>query len=195
MLFIARNASSLKWSSSSEGQEHPVFVSAMDDWIPSANSCPGWSDLHDLSLSTKLQSTVGNSGYVMGFPVILVDENGKHIPGEASFRDITAHLDRHSKAVMQDFYRRPEFCAARHKASLPNSLNGYKFIPAFDASDECQNSRISEQNPLTFYKADLTACQGCHMKRAPMPFRSRVRSMACSFRIVGRQAHRCALLL
>lgn len=40
--------------------------------------------------------------------------------------EILAHLDRHSAAVMRDFYRTSEFCAACHKAALPKELNGYK---------------------------------------------------------------------
>jgi len=115
----------------------------------------------------KLQSTAGNGGFVMGVPAVLVDENGRRIPGEASYADIMAHLDRHSKAVMQDIYHKPEFCAACHKANLPNPLNGYKFIPAFSAYDDWQNSKFSQRNPLTFYQADFTTCQGCHMKRSP----------------------------
>jgi tetratricopeptide (TPR) repeat protein len=115
----------------------------------------------------KLQSTAGNGGFVMGVPAVMVDENGKGIPGEASYADILAHLDRHSKAVMQGFYRTPEFCAACHKANLPKSLNDYKFITAFTTYDEWQNSKFSQRNPLTFYQAGFTPCQGCHMRRAP----------------------------
>jgi tetratricopeptide (TPR) repeat protein len=115
----------------------------------------------------KLQSTAGNGGYVMGVPAVMVDENGKRIPGEASYADILAHPDRHSKAVMQSFYHTPEFCAACHKANLPQPLNDYKFITAFTTYDEWQNSKFSQRNPLTFYTADFTSCQGCHMRRAP----------------------------
>ncbi|WP_433969074.1 multiheme c-type cytochrome [Tunturiibacter gelidiferens] len=114
----------------------------------------------------KLQSTLGNGGYVMGVPAVLVDEKGVRIPGMVPDSEILAHLDRHSKAVMQTFYRTPEFCSACHKANLPNPLNDYKWIRAFTAYDEWQNSKFSQRNPLTFYQADFTTCQGCHMKRA-----------------------------
>lgn len=114
----------------------------------------------------KLQSTLGNGGYVMGVPSVLVDEKGNRIPGMQPDSEILAHLDRHSKAVMQDFYRTPEFCSACHKANLPKTLNEYKEIRAFTTYDEWQNSKFSQRNPLTFYKGDFTPCQGCHMKRA-----------------------------
>src|ERR1700678_3091177 len=68
---------------------------------------------------------------------------------------------------MQSFYRTPEFCAACHKANLPNPLNDYKFLRAFTAFDEWQNSKFSKRNPLTFYSADFTTCQKCHMMRVP----------------------------
>ena len=114
----------------------------------------------------RLQSTAGNGGYVMGVPAVMVDENGNRIPGKVPYEEIMAHPERHSKAVMQSFYRTPEFCAACHKANLPNPLNDYKFIRAFTVYDEWQNSKFSKRNPLTFYTADFNTCQGCHMKRA-----------------------------
>ena len=117
----------------------------------------------------KLQSTNGNGGYVMGVPAVLVDDKGTRLPGLVPDSEILAHLDRHSKAVMQPIYRTPEFCSACHKANLPNPLNDYKFIRAFTAYDEWQNSKFSQRNPLTFYQADFTSCQGCHMKRATAP--------------------------
>jgi Tfp pilus assembly protein PilF len=111
-------------------------------------------------------SKLGNGSYLMGVPAVLVDEKGNRIPGIVPDAEILAHLDRHSKAVMQGFYHTPEFCSACHKAYFPPQLNDYKWIRAFTAYDEWQNSKFSQQTPLTFYSADYTTCQGCHMKRA-----------------------------
>jgi len=111
---------------------------------------------------------LGNGGFTMAVPAVMVDEQGNRIPGKVSDAEIFAHPERHSKAVMQDIYKSPEFCAACHKANLPPMLNGYKWIRAFTAYDEWQNSKFSQRNPLTFYSADFTTCQGCHMKRAPI---------------------------
>jgi tetratricopeptide (TPR) repeat protein len=116
----------------------------------------------------RLQETAGNGGFVLAIPAVMVDENGKRIPGEVPNDEILKNPGRHAKAVMQDFYRTPEFCAACHKANLPNPLNDYKFLRAFTAYDEWQNSKFSKRNPLTFYSGDFTTCQGCHMKRAPL---------------------------
>jgi tetratricopeptide (TPR) repeat protein len=115
----------------------------------------------------KLKSTSGNGGFVMGIPSVMVDEQGNRIPGEVPYEQILKHPHRHSMAVMQSFYRTPEFCASCHKANLPDTLNDYKFIRAFTTYDEWQLSKFSQRNPLTFYTADFTTCQGCHMKRAP----------------------------
>jgi len=114
----------------------------------------------------QIDSKLGNGGYVMGVPSVMVDEQGNRIPGVVPDAEILAHLDRHSKAVMQEIYHKPEFCAACHKANLPPGLNDYKWIRAFTAYDEWQNSKFSKRNPLTFYTTDFTTCQGCHMKRA-----------------------------
>lgn len=115
----------------------------------------------------KLDSTSGNGGLEIGVPAVIVDEKGERIPGEVPFDMILRHPERHSQAVMHDFMRTPEFCAACHKANLPAELNDYKFIRAFTTYDEWQQSKFSNRNPLTFYTADFTSCQGCHMKRSP----------------------------
>jgi tetratricopeptide (TPR) repeat protein len=113
----------------------------------------------------KVQPTLGNGSYVMAVPSVMLDEKGNRIPGEVPDSEIRAHPDRHSKAVMQGFYRTAEFCSACHKANLPNQLNDYKWIRAFTAYDEWQNSKFSKRNPLTFYSADIQTCQNCHMQR------------------------------
>lgn len=115
----------------------------------------------------RVQSTLGNGGFVMSEPSVMVDENGNRIPGEVPFGDILEHPERHSKAVMRDLLHQPEFCSACHKANLPPLLNEYKWIRAFSAYDEWQNSKFSQRNPLTFYTADFTTCQNCHMPRNP----------------------------
>jgi Flp pilus assembly protein TadD len=114
------------------------------------------------------QTKLGNGSFVMGVPAVMVDERGNRMPGMVPDSEILAHLDRHSKAVMQDFYRTPVFCSACHKANLPPQLNDYKWIRAFTTYDEWQNSKFSQQNPLTFYSADFKSCQDCHMKRMPI---------------------------
>jgi tetratricopeptide (TPR) repeat protein len=116
----------------------------------------------------SLDSTNGNASVKMGVPAVMVDESGERIPGMVPFDMILKHPERHSQAVMHDFLHKPEFCAACHKANLPGPLNDYKFIRAFTAYDEWQQSKFSQRNPLTFYTADFTTCQGCHMKRNPI---------------------------
>lgn len=113
----------------------------------------------------SLQPTLGNGSFVMDVPAVMVDENGKRIPGEVPDEQIMQHPERHAQAVMKDFYRSPEFCASCHKANLPNQLNGYKWIRAFTTYDEWENSKFSTRNPLTFYKGGLFTCQSCHMMR------------------------------
>jgi Tfp pilus assembly protein PilF len=115
----------------------------------------------------SVQTKLGNGSFVLAAPAVMVDEAGKRIPGIVPDAEILAHLDRHSKAVMQDFYRSAVFCSACHKANLPPNLNGYKWIRAFTTYDEWQNSKFSQENPLTFYSADFKSCQDCHMKRVP----------------------------
>ncbi len=116
----------------------------------------------------KIQNSSGTGSYVMGTPTVMLDEAGKPIVGKVSYDEILAHPDRHSKAVMKDFYRTPEFCGACHKAAVPKLLNDYKWLRAFSVYDEWQNSSWAKQSPLPFYsKPEVSTCQTCHMKAAP----------------------------
>jgi tetratricopeptide (TPR) repeat protein len=106
----------------------------------------------------------GTGSYVMAQPTALLDENGNPIYGEVPDKEILAHLDRHSKAVMKDFYRTSDFCGACHKAALPRSLNAYKWQRAIFLSDEWQQSSFGKESPLPFYvKPTVSTCQTCHM--------------------------------
>jgi tetratricopeptide (TPR) repeat protein len=106
----------------------------------------------------------GTGSYVIGVPAVLVDADGKPIYGPVADKDILAHLDRHSQAVMKDFYRTSEFCATCHKAALPRELNHYKWQRAFAVYDEWQQASFSKQSPLPFYLKDkVSKCQDCHM--------------------------------
>ena len=116
--------------------------------------------------SIQKVDTRGTGSYVMGVPAVLVDEDGKPITRKVSDGEILAHLDRHSKAVMKDFYRTSEFCSSCHKAALPRALNDYKWQRAIFLYDEWQNSSFAKQSPLPFYVKDsVSTCQTCHMQR------------------------------
>ena len=110
--------------------------------------------------------TRGTGSYVMGVPAVMVDENGAPISRPVTDGEILTHLDRHSKAVMKDFYRTSEYCSACHKAALPKTLNDYKWQRAISLYDEWQNSSFAKQSPLPFYVKDsVSTCQTCHMQR------------------------------
>ncbi len=116
--------------------------------------------------------TRGTGSYVMGTPAVLVDEDGNPITRKVSDGEILAHLDRHSKAVMKDFYRSSEFCSTCHKAALPKTLNDYKWQRAISLYDEWQNSSFAKQSPLPFYVKDkVSTCQTCHMGREALTTR------------------------
>ncbi|HTD96881.1 MAG TPA: tetratricopeptide repeat protein [Edaphobacter sp.] len=116
--------------------------------------------------SIQKVDTRGTGSYVMAQPAVIVDEQGKPIYGEVSDKEILTHLDRHSKAVMKDFYRTSEYCSACHKADLPRQLNDYKWQRAIFLYDEWQLSSFAKESPLPFYVKDqVSTCQTCHMPR------------------------------
>jgi Flp pilus assembly protein TadD len=116
--------------------------------------------------SIQKVDTRGTGSYVIGVPAVLVDENGKPITRPVSDAEILAHLDRHSKAVMKDFYGTSQFCSACHEAALPKMLNDYKWQRAISLYEEWQSSSFAKQSPLPFYVKDsVSTCQTCHMPR------------------------------
>ena len=151
-----------------EGCHNPIA-------LLSANLTPAAPKIHSFDAdgvtcsvchSIQKVSTQGTGSYVMGVPAVLVDEAGQPITRPVSDAEVLAHLDRHSKAVMKDFYRTSEFCASCHKAALPRTLNDYKWLRAFSVYDEWQNSSFAKQSPLPFYTKDsVSTCQTCHMGR------------------------------
>jgi Flp pilus assembly protein TadD len=119
--------------------------------------------------SIQKVDTRGTGSYVLAQPAVLVDENDKPIYGDVSDKEILTHLERHSKAVMKDFYRTSEYCSACHKAALPKQLNDYKWQRAIFLYDEWQQSSFAKQSPLPFYTKDsVSTCQTCHMTREPL---------------------------
>jgi Tfp pilus assembly protein PilF len=114
--------------------------------------------------SIQKVDTRGTGSYVIAQSTALLDADGKPIYGEVPDKDILAHLDRHAKAVMKDFYNTSEFCAACHKAVLPKMLNDYKWQRAIFLYDEWQQASFAKQSPLPFYvKPAVSTCQTCHM--------------------------------
>jgi tetratricopeptide (TPR) repeat protein len=120
------------------------------------------------SVCHSIQSTdaTGTGSYVMGTPAVMVDEKGAPVTGPVSDAEILAHLDRHSKAVMRPLLQTAEFCAACHKAAIPQSLDDYKWLRAISLYDEWQGASFTKQSPLPFYRKDSAfTCQTCHMPR------------------------------
>ena len=151
-----------------EGCHDPIAVVSGQLTPGKPTSHPYDADGITCSVCHSIQkvTTRGTGSYVMGVPAVLVDENGAPITRPVSDAEILAHLDRHSKAVMKDFYRTPEFCASCHKAALPRNLNDYKWLRAFSVYDEWQASSYAKQSPLPFYVKDsVSTCQTCHMQR------------------------------
>ncbi len=168
---LLRTEKGVEFTRHCEGCHNPIA-------LLSANLTPGAPKTHSFDAdgvtcsvchSIQKVSTQGTGSYVMGVPAVLVDEAGQPVTRPVSDAEILAHLDRHSKAVMKDFYRTSEFCASCHKAALPRTLNDYKWLRAFSVYDEWQNSSFAKQSPLPFYTKDaVSTCQTCHMGREPL---------------------------
>jgi len=112
----------------------------------------------------RITSLEGIGSYEIRPPAVLVDANGKPVSGAVSDQKILADIDGHRRAMMKDFYRTPEFCAACHKSALPRQIENYKWRRAFSTYDEWQMSSHSNESPLPFYRKPRNTCQSCHMQ-------------------------------
>jgi Flp pilus assembly protein TadD len=151
-----------------EGCHNPIALTsgAMTEHSPVNRNFDADGITCSVCHSIQQVNTRGTGSYVLAQPAVMVDETGKPIYVEVSDKEILAHLDRHSKAVMKDFYHTSEFCSACHKAALPKILNDYKWQRAIFLYDEWQLSSFAKQSPLPFYVKDqVSTCQTCHMKR------------------------------
>ena len=151
-----------------EGCHNPIALTsgAMTKGSPVDRSFDADGITCSVCHSIQKVDTRGTGSYVLGQPAVLVDENGNPVYGEVPDKEILAHLDRHSKAVMKDFYHSSEFCSACHKAALPRILNDYKWQRAIFLYDEWQLASFTKQSPLPFYVKDqVSTCQTCHMKQ------------------------------
>ncbi|ADW69521.1 Tetratricopeptide TPR_1 repeat-containing protein [Granulicella tundricola MP5ACTX9] len=134
----------------------------------------------------QVTSTKGIGSYVLGRPAVMVDAAGKPVSGMPSDVEILTHLDRHKAAVMQPLYKTSEFCAACHKAAIPQMVNDYKWLRTFSTYDEWQQSSWSKETPLSFYKKpEAVGCQGCHMVREASSDVAAKAGMTASHRWVG----------
>jgi Tfp pilus assembly protein PilF len=161
----------VEFSRHCEGCHDPISVVAGALPVGSPKKRPYDQDGVTCQVCHSIQKvdTRGTGSYVMGTPAVLVDEDGQPITRPVSDAEILSHLDRHSKAVMKDFYRTSEYCSVCHKAALPRELNGYKWQRAIFLYDEWQNSSFAKQSPLPFYVKDsVSTCQTCHMQREPL---------------------------
>lgn len=133
----------------------------------------------------KIQNTSGTGSYVMGYPAVMVNEDGTPRT-KVDYDDILANPELHKRAVMKPFYRTPEFCGTCHKAAVPKILNDYKWQRAFSVYDEWQQSSWARQSPLPFYKKDtVSTCQTCHMKPVQVADFASPTHQAASHRWVG----------
>ncbi len=163
------NTKGIEYSRHCEGCHNPIAL--FSGSLTAASKIDRSFDEDGLTCTTchaiqSLQPTTGLGSYVMGYPAVMVDDNGNPVTRPVSDDEITKRPDLHKKAVMKDFYKTSEFCAACHKAALPKQLNEYKWLRAFSVYDEWQQSSWSKESPLPFYKKDkVSSCQECHMAK------------------------------
>ena len=163
---LLRDEKGIEYTSHCEGCHNPIALvsGALTPHSPVDRKFDEDGITCSVCHSIQKVDTRGTGSYVLGTPAVMIDDAGKPTYGEVPDKDILAHLDWHSRAVMKDFYHTSELCSACHKAAVPRQLNNYKWQRAIFLYDEWQTSSFAKQSPLPFYVKDKpSTCQTCHM--------------------------------
>ncbi|HEV7476041.1 MAG TPA: multiheme c-type cytochrome [Pyrinomonadaceae bacterium] len=116
------------------------------------------------SVCHSIQSTTtqGIGSYTIAPPAMLELADGRRIV-EAGDKEILADLPSHKRAMMRPLLKKPEFCAACHKAAIVPELNGRKWFRTFSVFDEWQQSAFSGETVQPLSVRTYEDCQTCHM--------------------------------
>lgn len=116
------------------------------------------------SICHSIQSTTteGIGSYTIAPPALLERANGQRIK-DASDEEVLADLESHSRAMMRPLLKRPEFCAACHKAAVVPELNNRKWFRTFSVFDEWQQSAFAGETVQPLSVRPYENCQTCHM--------------------------------
>ena len=112
--------------------------------------------------SIESTTTEGIGSYVIAPPALLELPDGRRIK-IASDPEILADLESHRRAMMRPLLKKPEFCAACHKAAIVPALNGRKWLRTFSVFDEWQQSAFSGETVQPLSVRSYENCQTCHM--------------------------------
>ncbi len=99
-------------------------------------------------------------------------------PFDGSDRPVLKWLNRqlvrakpalHKRSMLKPLHKTAEFCAACHKVSLPEELNGYQWLRGQNHYDSFRLSGASGGGAEGFYYPERAAtnCNACHMPRTP----------------------------
>ena len=119
---------------------------------------------------TAVNSPRGNADFTLTPP--------RHYPFVGSSNPALAWVNRALVKAKPDFHRRtflkplhqtPEFCGTCHKVSLPEALNGYRWLRGQNHYDSFLLSGVSGHGVRSFYYPEQaeTGCNGCHMPARP----------------------------
>ncbi|VAW99338.1 hypothetical protein MNBD_GAMMA21-2737 [hydrothermal vent metagenome] len=105
-----------------------------------------------------------NGQYVLSAPTLhpfAITENPMLQKFHSALVNLTPWL--HRKALTQDFYSEPEFCATCHTLVVPQSLNGVNDITLLNEFGHWKNSRFSGKHSISGVQQDSKSCSDCHM--------------------------------
>jgi tetratricopeptide (TPR) repeat protein len=144
-------------------QKHPIREI---EFTPQAQNGLGCMSCHAI---VHVQNTMGNGGFVMGYPPLDKLASSKNpimkaLHTYAVYLDPKPHRNAFLKPFHKDSAQTPEFCSACHKVHLDYPVNHYRWIRGFDDYDNWQGSGVSGNSARSFYYPPKPQqCQDCHM--------------------------------
>jgi tetratricopeptide (TPR) repeat protein len=144
-------------------QKHPIREV---EFTPQGQNGLGCMSCHAI---VHVQNTMGNGGFVMGYPPLDKLASSKN-PLMLALHKYAVYLDPkpHRNAFLKPFHKieteTPMFCSACHKVHLDVPVNHYRWIRGFDDYDNWQGSGVSGNSARSFYYPPKPMnCQDCHM--------------------------------
>ncbi len=115
---------------------------------------------------TSIDSVKGNADFTLNKP--------QHYPFADSKSPVLSWLskvmiksnpDFHKRTFLKPLHKKPEFCGACHKVSIPPEINNYRWLRGQNHYDSFLSSGVSGHSVISFYypQKAIKNCSQCHM--------------------------------
>lgn len=120
----------------------------------------------------RIHGVTGNGNYNLnggaGDPYLFADAPAGTLRAFLHDAAVRARPATHKALLARPVFSTSEYCATCHKVSLPEAVNGYRWLRGQNVYDPWHDSGVSRNAARTFYLPEFSReCQDCHMPPEP----------------------------